>query len=92
MSNSYQKQGSFILQTFVFLTNNFYGLPKVHKAKQINEAIQKLKNKCIEIYEFGNLTVKPIGGRPIFPTRPLSQLINIILKSFFLFNSHKKLC
>ena len=26
--------------------------------------------------------MKPIGGGPIFPTRPLSQLVNIILKLF----------
>ena len=39
-----------------FSTSNFYGLPKVHKPKQINEAIQQQKNEYIEIHELGDLT------------------------------------
>ena len=66
--------------TNIFLsTSNFYGLPKVHKSKQINEAIQQQNNEYIEIYEPDSFTVRPIVGGPNCPTRPLSQLIDIIL-------------
>ena len=67
------------LTNISFSTSNFYGLPKVHKSKQINEAIQQQNNEYIEIYEPDSFTVRPIVGEPNCPTRPLSQLIDIIL-------------
>ena len=71
--------------TNIFLsTSNFYGLPKVHKSKQINEAIQQQNNEYIEIHEPDDLTVRPIVGGPNCPTRPLSKLIDIILKPFLI--------
>ena len=70
-----------------FSTSNFYGLPKVHKSKQINEAIQQQSNRYMEIQEREELTARPIVGGPNCPARPLSQVINIILK---LFLNHKK--
>ena len=71
----------------VFSASNFYGLPKVHKSKQINEAIEQQNNGYIEIHEPEELTARPIVGGPNCPTRPLSQVIKIILK---LFLNHKK--
>ena len=68
----------------VTLSSNFYGLPKVHKYKQINEAIQKQNNEYIEIHEPDDLTAKPIVCGPNCPTRPLSQLIDMILKPFLI--------
>ena len=65
-------------------TSNFYGLPKVHKSKQINEAIHQQNNEYVEIYEPDDLTVRPIVDGPNCPTRPLSQLIDIILKPFLI--------
>ena len=63
------------LTNISFSTSNFYGLPKVHKSKQINEAIQQQNNEYIEIHEPDDLTVRPIVGGPNWPTRPLSQLV-----------------
>ena len=42
----------------------------------------KIKNT--EIHEPDDLTVRPIVGRPNFPTRTLSQLIIVILKPFLI--------
>ena len=67
-----------------FSTTNFYGLPKVHKSKQINESVQQKNNECIEIHEPDDLIVIPRAGGPNCPTRPLSQLIYIILKPFLI--------
>ena len=72
------------LTNISFSTSNFYGLPKVHKSKQTNEAIQQQNNEYIEIHEPDDLTVRPIVGGPNCPTRPLSQLIDIILKPFLI--------
>ena len=67
-----------------FSTSNFYRLPKVHKSKQINDAIQPQNNEYIEIHEPDDLTVRPIVGGPNCPTRPFSQLIDITLKAFLI--------
>ena len=67
-----------------FSASNFYGLPKVHKSKQINEAMQQQNNKYTEIHETGDLFVRPIVGGSNCQPMPLSQLINIILKPFLI--------
>ena len=73
------------LTNIYFSTSNFYGLGKVHKSKQINEATEQQNNEYIEIHEPDDLTVRPIVGGPNCPTRPFSQLINIILKLFLIY-------
>ena len=88
LANKYEslltKVEKLYLTNISFSTSIFNGLPKVHKSKQINEAIQQQNNEYIEIHEPNNLTVRPIVGGPNCPTRPLSQLINIILKPFLI--------
>ena len=80
--NILTKQEKNYLSKNSFSTSNFYGLPKVHKSKQISEAIQNQNDEYIEIFEPSDLTVRPIVGGPNCPTRPLSELIDIILKPF----------
>ena len=70
------------LTNISFSLSNFHELPKVHKCKQINEAIPQQNNKYIEIHEPDDVTVRPILGGQNCPTRPLSQLIDIVLKPF----------
>ena len=45
LANKYEslliKAEKLYLTNISFSTSNFYGLPKVHKSKQINEAIQQ---------------------------------------------------
>ena len=68
-----------------FSTSNFYGLPKVHKLKQVNEAIQQQINEYTEICEPKDLTRRPTVGGTNCPTRSLGQLIDIILKPFLIY-------
>ena len=57
----------------------------------ISEAIHQQNNEYIEINEPDDLTLRPIVGAPNCPTRPLSQLIDIILKPFLIhINSYVK--
>ena len=72
------------LTNISFLTSYFYGLSKIHKSKQGNEAIQQQNNEYIKIHEPDDLTVRPIAGGPNCLTRPLSQLIYAILKPFLI--------
>ena len=62
--------------------SNFYGLPKIHKSKVIESAIKTQNSEIIEIFEPNGLKLRPIVGGPKFPTRKLSQSIDILIESF----------
>ena len=88
LANNYEslltKEEKLYLTNISFSTSNFYRLPKVHKSKQINEAIQQQNNEYTEIHEPDDWTARSIVGGPDCPTRLLSQLIDIILKPFLI--------
>ena len=88
LTNKYEslltKVEKLYLTNISFSTSNFCGLPKVHKSKQINEAIQQQNNENIKIHEPNDLTLRPIVGGPNCPTRSLGQFIDIILKPFLI--------
>ena len=70
------------LTSFSYNTSNFYGLPKTHKSKLIQNAIKEQQKEYVHIIEPSNLKLRPIVAGPICPTRPLSNLIDILLKPF----------
>ena len=76
LTNKYEslltKAEKLYLTNISLSTSNFYGLPKVHKSKQINEAIQQQNNHNIKIHEADGLTVRPIVGGLNWPTRPVT--------------------
>ena len=78
------KEEQDFLTKFSFSTINFYGLPKVHKSKIIQEAIQVQNSEYIKIYEPPDLTLRPIVAGPNCPTRRLSNLGDILLKPFLI--------
>ncbi|XP_062579478.1 uncharacterized protein LOC134241451 [Saccostrea cucullata] len=69
-----------------FLTNYeysesiFYGLPKIHKSRQIKEAIKSQCSEYIICPYPEDLTFRPIVGGPSAPTQRLSHLLDILLK------------
>ena len=83
-SNCLLKEEQDFLTKFSFLTSNFYGLPKVHKSKIIQEAIQVQNSEYIKIYEPSDLTLRPIVADPTCPTCRLSNLVDILLKPFLI--------
>ena len=70
--------------SFSYNTSNFYGLPKIHKSELIQNAIKKQQKEYVHINETSDLKLRPIVAGPICPTRPLSNLIDILLKPFLL--------
>ena len=76
------KKESSYLTNFNFKTSNFYGLPKIHKSKLNSEAIASKNDEYIKVLEPIDLKVRPIVAGPMCPTRPLSALIDILLKPF----------
>ena len=74
-----QKEIDFI-NNFEIKGSNIYGLPKVHKSKEINEAIQQLKAEYIEIKSPSDLTFRPIVAGPSCPTSRISHIVDILIK------------
>ena len=72
------------LPSFPYNTSNFYGLPKTHKSKLIQNAIKEQQNEYVHIIEPSGLKLRPIVAGPICLTTPLSNLIDILLKPFLL--------
>ena len=72
------------LTNFSTKTSNFYGLPKIHKSKLISEAMEEQNSECVSIFEPDDLKLPPIVSGAICPTRPLSYLIDKILKPFII--------
>ncbi len=61
-------------------TSNFYGLPKIHKSKEIKTEVEKVNSTYIHLEHPTDLTFRPIVGGPECPTQRLSNLLDIILK------------
>ena len=72
------------LVSFSYNTSNFYGLPKIHKSKLIQNAIKEQQKEYVHVIEPSDLKLRLIVAGPICPTRPLSNLIDILLKPFLL--------
>jgi len=74
-----EKETDYLLN-FESKTSNMYGLPKIHKSKQINNIIQEAKSSCITTTEPDDLPMRPIIAGPSCPTHRLSNLVDILLK------------
>lgn len=68
------------LRTFEVKTSQFYGLPKVHKSKQIAEKCENSNDSYVVIGEVKDLKLRPIIAGPSCQTNRLSNLIDILLK------------
>ena len=80
-SNLTKKEFDYLTE-FVTKPSNFYGLPKIHKSKEINEACSISKENYIEIDAPENLSFRPIVAGPICETHRLSNFIDILLQPF----------
>jgi uncharacterized protein (UPF0305 family) len=63
-----------------FSTANFYGLPKIHKSKCIQMAIEQQNSEYVKTDEPNDLSFRPIVGGPRSPTQRLSNFLDILLK------------
>ncbi|CAC5382643.1 unnamed protein product [Mytilus coruscus] len=61
-------------------TSNFYGLPKIHKSKEIQDHIENRDSMYIKINRPTDLKLKPIIAGPSCSTQRLSNLLDILLK------------
>ena len=80
-SNLTKKEFDYLTE-FETKPSNFYGLPKIHKSKEINEACSISKENYIEIDAPENLSFRPIVAGPICETHRLSNFIDILLQPF----------
>ena len=68
------------LTKFKHKTSAFYGLPKIHKSKILEEQIEKQNSEIIIYDKPQDLKLRPIVGGPMCPTKPLSFILDKILK------------
>ena len=77
-----EKEFDYLLN-FEVKTSNFYGLPKVHKSKQINEKCKSANSGYVEIPDkISDLKLRPIVAGPSCHTHRLSNLIDILLRPY----------
>lgn len=69
------------ITNFNNITTNIYGVPKIHKSKQIKEAVSKANDTYLQI-KVDDLTFRKINGGTNSPTSRLSTLLDKILKPF----------
>ncbi len=70
------------LQTFEVKSSNFYGLPKVHKSKQISDICQNSVSSYVEVPAVNDLKLRPIIAGPTCQTHRLSEFIDTLLKPY----------
>ena len=68
------------LMNFKFRKSNSYGLPKVHKSKMIEEQTKLQNKEYVTTLEPQDLKLSPIVAGPQCPAKPLSTLLDIIIK------------
>ena len=84
------KEYDFITK-FQSKTSNFYGLPKIHKSTEIQNAITTQNSEYIRILNPTDLKFRPIVAGPTCPTHRISNLIDILLQPFLVkINSYVK--
>ena len=70
------------LSNFGVKFSNFYGLPKIHKNKQIQQACSENDSMYIQISNVADLKLRPIVAGPACQTHRLSNLIDILLRPY----------
>ncbi|XP_062587971.1 uncharacterized protein LOC134249655 [Saccostrea cucullata] len=68
------------LTNFEIKSSNFYGLPKIHKSKEIQNGLEGKNSLYIKLPRPTDLKLRPIVAGPACPTHRLSNLLDILLK------------
>ena len=68
------------LMNFERKESNFYGLPKIHKSKEVSEKCNNCGSKNIEISQNEEISFRQIEAGPTNETHRRSNLVDIILK------------
>ena len=77
--NLTEKEADYLCN-FEIKQSNFYGLPKIHKSAEIQNAVINQNSTYIEIHRPNDLKLRPIVAGPESVTQRLSEFIDIILK------------
>jgi hypothetical protein len=67
---------------FDYKASSFYGLPKIHKSKIIQDKVKQSNTEYIELQDPEDLTFRPIVAGPICETSRLSHMLDLLLKPF----------
>ena len=79
-NNNLTKNEIDYLKNYEVKTSNFYGLPKIHKSKEIEQSIKECNRTYVKIPAPTDLKLRPIIAGPSSSTQRLSNLLDILLK------------
>ena len=68
------------LTNFETKASNFYGLPKIHKSKEIQSGLTRENSSYVKLPQPSDLKLRPIVAGPACSTHRLSNLLDILLK------------
>ena len=63
-------------------TSNFYGLPKLHKSKAIEEKVKEAKDFYLHMPHPKDFKLRPIVAGPTCETHRISNFLDILLKPY----------
>ena len=67
---------------FDYRSTCIYGVPKIHKSKQIKDALKTCFHDCLTLVRPSDLVLRIIWGGPCNPTTGLANLVDVLLKPF----------
>jgi hypothetical protein len=68
------------LTNFETKASNFYGLPKIHKSKEIQSGLIRENSSYVKLPQPSDLKLRPIVAGPACSTHRLSDFLDILLK------------
>ena len=82
-NNNKQSHEAHYIKSFDYKPANFYGLPKIHKSKIIQDILSKTNNVYVKLDAPVDLPFRFITAGPASPTSKLSEFLDILLKPFY---------
>jgi hypothetical protein len=76
-SDHFTKNEIDYLTNFEVKSNNFYGLPKIHKSKTIQESVKTCENVYVKLPHPSDLKIRPIIATPASSTQRLGNLLDM---------------
>ena len=70
------------VSSLAYKSSLFYGLPKIHKSRQLIDAITTQKSELVNILSPEDLSFRPTVAGPNCPTHCLSHLVDLLIQPF----------
>ena len=80
----------YIMNGIICKPSMFYGVPRRHKSKMINDKCTQIDGEYLELFDPDDLTFRPTVAGPACENHLFSNLIDILLKPFIEKELHQR--